>query len=140
MYEMLGICLALAALLAVNACASALAALAWRVMRGCASRMRADVRARLLFALRILPPALAAALVFALVVPAYSLMEPSHTEEVVGLKTGRRVPEAARTDARLTRTRPAPQSKRRKFAMTIRAALFYSRDASAIWTHLPEGV
>jgi Zn-dependent protease with chaperone function len=85
-YEMLGICLALAALLAVNACASALVALAWRAVRGRASLMRADARARLLFALRILPPALAAAFVFALVVPSYVLMEPTHTEEVVGLK------------------------------------------------------
>ncbi len=86
MYEALGICLALAALLAVNACASALVTLAWRAVRGRASRMRADARARLLFTLRILPPALAAAFVFALVVPAYILMEPPHTEEVVGLK------------------------------------------------------
>ena len=86
MYEMLGICLALAALLAVNAVASALAALVWRVLRGRASRTSADVRARLLFTLRILPPALAAAFVFALVVPAYVLMEPAHTDEVVGLK------------------------------------------------------
>ena len=83
---MLGICLALAALLAVNACASALVALTWRAVRGRASGMRADARARLLFTLRILPPALAAAFVFALVVPAYVLMEPPHTEEVVGLK------------------------------------------------------
>jgi Zn-dependent protease with chaperone function len=85
-YEMLGICLSLAALLAVNAVASALAALAWRALRGRAARMRADVRARLLFTLRILPPALAAAFVFALVVPSYVLMEPPHTDEVVGLK------------------------------------------------------
>lgn len=86
MYEMLGICLALAALLAVNAVASALSALVWRVMRTRASHMRADVRARLLFTLRIVPPALAALVVFALVVPAYILLEPPHTKEVVGLK------------------------------------------------------
>ena len=83
---MLGICLALAALLAVNACASAVAAVAWRLMRGRVSRMPADVRARLLFTLRILPPVLAAAFVFALVVPSYVLMEPAHTDEVVGFK------------------------------------------------------
>jgi len=85
-YEMLGICLALAALLAVNAVASTLVALIWRGLRGRASLMRADVRARLLFTLRILPSALAAVFVFALVVPAYVLLEPPHTEEVVGLK------------------------------------------------------
>jgi Zn-dependent protease with chaperone function len=85
-YELLGICLALSALLALNAFASALAALAWRALRRPASRMRADSRARLLFTLRVLPTALAAALVFALIVPAYVLMEPAHTEEVVGLK------------------------------------------------------
>lgn len=86
MYEMLGICLALAALLAVNAVASAMAALVWRAMRTRASRMSAHTRARLLFTLRILPPALAAVVVFALVVPAYILLEPPHTDEVVGLK------------------------------------------------------
>src|ERR1700754_99755 len=81
---MLGICLAFAALLAVNAVASALAAVVWRALRGRASRMSADVRARLLFTLRVLPPALAAAFVFALVVPSYLLMEPAHTDEDVG--------------------------------------------------------
>ncbi|HVF42345.1 MAG TPA: M56 family metallopeptidase [Pyrinomonadaceae bacterium] len=83
---MLGICLALAALLAVNAFASALAALAWRAMRARAAVMRADARARLLFTLRILPPALAAVFVFALVVPAYVLLEPPHTGETVSPK------------------------------------------------------
>jgi beta-lactamase regulating signal transducer with metallopeptidase domain len=83
---MLGICLALAALLAVNAVASTLAALAWRALRGRASLMRANARARLLFTLRILPPALAAAFVFALVVPSYVILEPPHTGEVVSLK------------------------------------------------------
>src|SRR5215212_9780713 len=83
---MLGICLSLAALLAVNGVASALAALAWRALRARASLMRADVRARLLFTLRILPPALATAFVFALVVPAYVILEPPHTGEVVSLK------------------------------------------------------
>jgi Zn-dependent protease with chaperone function len=85
-YEMLGICLALAALLAVNAFASALVTLAWRAIRGRAALMRADARARLLFTLRVLPPALAAAFVFALVVPSYVALEPAHTQEVVGLK------------------------------------------------------
>src|SRR5205085_7881104 len=83
---MLGICLALAALLAVNALASALVALVWRAIRGRAALMRADARARLLFTLRVLPPALAAAFVFSLVVPSYLIMEPAHTDEVVGLK------------------------------------------------------
>src|ERR1700749_340891 len=83
---MLGICLALAALLAVNAFASALVALMWRAIRVRASRMRADARARLLFTLRVLPPVLAAAFVFALVVPSYVALEPAHTQEVVGLK------------------------------------------------------
>jgi beta-lactamase regulating signal transducer with metallopeptidase domain len=85
-YEVLGICLALAALLAVNACASALSALAWRAVRGWASRLSADARARLVFTLRVLPSALAAAFVFALVVPSYVIMEPAHTQEVVGPK------------------------------------------------------
>ena len=86
MYELIGICLALTALLALNAAASALAEVVWRALRSRSSRWAAEARARFLFALRVLPSALAAAFVFALVVPAYVLTEPPHTDETVGAK------------------------------------------------------
>jgi Zn-dependent protease with chaperone function len=85
-YELLGICLALAALLALNACATLLTAIVWRVVEPRSSRWSAAARARLLFTLRVLPSALAAAFVFALIIPAYVLHEPPHTDEVVGTK------------------------------------------------------
>lgn len=86
MYELLGICLALAALLALNACASLLTAVVWRIVEPHSSRWSAAERARLLFTLRVLPSALAAAFVFALVIPAYILHEPLNTDEVAGTK------------------------------------------------------
>lgn len=86
MYELLGICLALTALLAINASASAFAEVAWRVASPHTSHWRAAARARLLFALRVLPSAFAAAFVFVLVVPAYLLNEPLHSGETVGVK------------------------------------------------------
>lgn len=86
MYLLLGTCLALSALLAFNAFASALAGLLWHVLAPRAAHKPAAFRARLLFALRVTPPALAAAIVFALVLPAYILHEPHDTEEEVGAK------------------------------------------------------
>lgn len=86
MYELLGTCLALSALLAFNALASAAAEIVWRVASPRLPRLAAGGRARLLFALRVFPPASAAALVFALVVPAYLLHEPEDTGESVGVK------------------------------------------------------
>jgi beta-lactamase regulating signal transducer with metallopeptidase domain len=85
-YELIGISLALAALLALNALVSLVDDIVWRVAGPHTSGWRAETRARLLFALRVLPPALAAAFVFALLVPAYVLTEPANTGETVGLK------------------------------------------------------
>ena len=79
MYELIGISLALAALLALNALVSLVDDIAWRVAGPHTSGWRAETRARLLFALRVFPPALAAAFVFALLVPAYVLTEPANT-------------------------------------------------------------
>ncbi len=86
MYLLLGTCLALSALLAFNAFASALAGLLWRALAPRVAHKPASVRARLLFALRVTPPTLAAALVFALLIPAYLLHEPHDTDEEVGAK------------------------------------------------------
>jgi Zn-dependent protease with chaperone function len=85
-YELIGISLALAALLALNALASLVADVAWRAVRPRASRWRAETRAHFIFALRVFPPALAAAFAFALLVPAYVLTEPANTKETAGLK------------------------------------------------------
>ena len=84
MYALLCICLTLSALLALNALASALTGAAWRVAAPRVGRWDAAARARLLFALRASPPAAAAALAFALVVPAYLLHEPADSGERVG--------------------------------------------------------
>jgi Zn-dependent protease with chaperone function len=86
LYLLLGTCLALSALLALNAFASALAGLVWRSLAPRVAHKPAAVRARLLFALRVSPPLLAAALVFALLLPAYLLHEPHDTGEEVGPK------------------------------------------------------
>jgi Zn-dependent protease with chaperone function len=86
MYVLLGVCLALAALLTLNALASAGAALVWRVVAPRVARRPAAERAAFLFALRVFPPALAALLALALVVPAYVFNEPANSGEVVGTK------------------------------------------------------
>ena len=86
MYALLCICLTLSALLAVNALASALAGVVWRALAARVRGWGAGARARLLFALRVSPPAAAAALAFALIVPSYLLYEPHDSGEEVGVK------------------------------------------------------
>ena len=86
MYALLCICLTLSALLAVNALASALAGVTWRALAPRVQGWDAGARARLLFALRVSPPAAAVVLAFALVVPAYLLHEPADSGESVGFK------------------------------------------------------
>jgi len=86
MYVLLGLCLALAALLTLNALASACAALVWRAVAPRVARGPAAERSAFLFALRVFPPVLAALLAFALVVPAYTYHEPADSGEVVGTK------------------------------------------------------
>lgn len=86
MYELLGICLALAALLTLNAIASLVAVSLWRVVAPLTDRSSAATRANLLFAFRIFPPASAIACVLALFAPAYVAHEPRLTTEVVSFK------------------------------------------------------
>ena len=86
MYALLCICLTLSALLALNALASALAGITWRALAARVKSWDAAARARLLFALRVSPPAAAAALALSLVVPAYLLHEPADSGERVGVK------------------------------------------------------
>jgi Zn-dependent protease with chaperone function len=86
MYEMLGICLGLAALLTFNALASLLATALWRALGVWSRHWSARVRAALLFALRIIPAAVSVVLVTTLLVPSYLKYEPPTTTEEIGTK------------------------------------------------------
>lgn len=86
MYELLGICLALAAFLGVNAVASINASFAWRLIVPLTRKLSARARAEILFALRIAPPVLALVFVSLFLIPAYVGYEPRATAEVVSLK------------------------------------------------------
>jgi Zn-dependent protease with chaperone function len=87
-FELLGICLALAALLTLNAMAAFLASALWRAIGARAEAWPAASRARLLFALRVFPPIIAVACVGALLLPAYITHEPRSAVEPVSLKLG----------------------------------------------------
>ncbi|MGH9768546.1 MAG: M48 family metalloprotease [Blastocatellia bacterium] len=86
MFETLGICLALAALLTLNAFTSLLTSALWRAFRERAERWPAAARARLLFALRVFPAMIAVVCVGALILPAYIAHEPRREVEPVSLK------------------------------------------------------
>ena len=88
MYELLGISLALAALLTLNTVASLFAAMLWRALRSRAGRWSARVRAQLLFALRVFPSISAVICVIVLLVPAYIANEPRDRVEAVSWKLG----------------------------------------------------
>jgi Zn-dependent protease with chaperone function len=88
MFELLGICLALAALLAFNALAATLASALWGALRDRLEDWPAAARARLLFALRVFPSIIAAFCVGALILPAYIAHEPRRSVEPVGLNLG----------------------------------------------------
>jgi Zn-dependent protease with chaperone function len=87
-FEMLGICLALAALLTLNALAALLASALWSAIRGRALAWPAAARARLLFALRVFPAFIAVVCVGAFLLPAYIAHEPRNAVEPVSLKLG----------------------------------------------------
>jgi Zn-dependent protease with chaperone function len=86
MYILLGICLALAAFLTLNAVASMAASFAWRTMNRMIGRWSARSRAEILFALRLAPPALALIFISLFFLPAYVGYEPRATSEVVSIK------------------------------------------------------
>ena len=86
MYELLGISLVLATLLTINACASLLAAGAWRLFERPARTLSARTRAEILFLIRVSPPALAIIAVAAFLVPSFLTYEPYTTNEVVSKK------------------------------------------------------
>jgi Zn-dependent protease with chaperone function len=87
MYHLLGLCLALTALLTANALAALVVAGVWRGwLRRHTQTWSAAARAQLLFTLRVAPCALAMLFVAALVVPSYLRYEPEATSEAVSSK------------------------------------------------------
>jgi Zn-dependent protease with chaperone function len=87
-FELLGICLALAALLTLNALVALLASVMWSAIRRRVEAWPAASRARMLFALRVFPPIIAVSCVGALLLPAYITHEPRSAVEPVSLKLG----------------------------------------------------
>jgi beta-lactamase regulating signal transducer with metallopeptidase domain len=86
MYYLLGICLAFATFFAINALASVMAAMLWRVARRPARRWSSAARSNLLFALRTVPSMSSLVCVVALLLPAYIAHEPQHSAETVSVK------------------------------------------------------
>lgn len=86
MYELLGICLVLAALLTINAIASAVAAACAPLLLPALQLRSARMRAEILFALRVGPTALALLSVILFLVPSYLGYEPYKTSEIVSKK------------------------------------------------------
>lgn len=86
MFELLGVCLLLAALLAFNSIATLATSALWRLFRNGTRRWSALARARLIFFLRVLPAGIAILFVLFLIVPSYLAYEPRHAVEDVSLK------------------------------------------------------
>ncbi|MDQ5846597.1 MAG: M48 family metalloprotease [Acidobacteriota bacterium] len=86
MYFLLGLSIALAAMLVMNSVASLLVSLLWKTVRRSATRWPAATRASVLCGLRILPVAFGVACVTLLLVPAYFTHEPRTAHEDVSAK------------------------------------------------------
>jgi Zn-dependent protease with chaperone function len=86
MYELLGICLVLAALLTINALASLATAAIWRLLEQSVPSWSPRARVDVLFGLRVSPPVLAVIAVSLFLVPSYLNYEPYATPEVVSKK------------------------------------------------------
>src|SRR5438105_5106341 len=86
MYELLGICVMLAALALLNACASLAVAIVWRLLAPLVVSFSARTRAGLLFMLRIAAPVWAAIAIALFLIPSYIGYEPRVTPEVVSRK------------------------------------------------------
>lgn len=82
MYELLGISLALAALLAFNAAMSLVTSSIWRLIHSKAKHWPARTQAQTIFALRVIPGCMAIACVVILFVPAFLAHEPRQSENV----------------------------------------------------------
>ena len=86
MYELLGINIALAALLTINALATLCAVAISRLLKKPLLRRTARTRAEILFTLRIGPPAIALVTLGAFLSPSYLMHEPYATNESVTFK------------------------------------------------------
>ena len=86
MYYLLGVSVALAVLLGINALGSLLAVSLWRGLERPARRWSAAARARVIFVLRTFPAVVALISVALLLIPSYLIHEPRATAEVVSLK------------------------------------------------------
>ena len=86
MFELLGICLALAIFLAVNVAAATLVSLVWRLTHRVAERWSARLRAQILFTLRLAPSLVGLIAVGLFFLPAYLDYEPRGTSESVSPK------------------------------------------------------
>jgi Zn-dependent protease with chaperone function len=86
MFELLGICLALAIFLAVNVAAAGLVSLIWRLTHRAAERWSARLRAQILFTLRLAPSLVGLIAVGLFFLPAYLDYEPRGTSEAVSTK------------------------------------------------------
>jgi Zn-dependent protease with chaperone function len=80
-FVLLGICLALVALLAIQVAISSVSALVWLALRERSTRWPSALRARLLLILRVTPLATAVVLVATLIAPAYVAHEPAQSDE-----------------------------------------------------------
>jgi Zn-dependent protease with chaperone function len=88
MYNLLGLCLALAALLCMNVLATLLSIALWRALRRTLAQRSAATQAQVLLYLRLVPFACALVFVGGFIVPAYLHHEPHRTDEIVSLKLG----------------------------------------------------
>jgi len=88
MYELLGVSVILATLMLLNAGASLVTALVWRVVAPVLASCSARTRSDLLFTLRLAAPAFAVVAVILFVIPSYLSYEPRATPEVVSKKLG----------------------------------------------------
>ncbi len=88
MYDFLGISLALAALLTVNAIASVLMTAFWRLGSRFTRNWSGATRARIIFLLQTFPATAALLLVGVFLVPSYLAFEPRQTSETVSVKLG----------------------------------------------------
>ncbi len=86
MYNLLGICLALAALLVVNVLASVLTVTSWRVVSCFTKNLSFATRACLIFICRTFPATAALLVVLFFFVPSYLAFEPNQTGETVSIK------------------------------------------------------
>jgi hypothetical protein len=86
MYYLLGICLGLAALLAINVLATMMAATLWRFIKRYARLWSALTRAKFLLVLRVWPPICSLLTVTMLLLPAYIIYEPRQSGEAISAK------------------------------------------------------